>query len=70
MLALDCISTNPDYLSSTCRELIEQLQNAGVEVHLMTESFHCLVDGLARNLQVDLEFVHANELVFDYEGMT
>lgn len=51
-----------------CRDLVERLHKQGTRVYLVTGGFRVIVEPIAKGLNIPIENIYANEILFDEEG--
>ena len=60
--------TNPSQLTNGISELINLLHERKIPVYLITGGFHSIVDPIAKQLNIPLINVYANQLLFNNDG--
>lgn len=59
--------TDNDFLS-TFRDFIEHLKAENKKIYLISGGFHSLIDPVALQLNISLNHLFANKLLFDFNG--
>ncbi|XP_056330364.1 phosphoserine phosphatase [Danio aesculapii] len=62
------ITDHPPQLTPGIRELVQKLQQRGVQVFLVSGGFRCIVEHVASQLCIPLQHVFANRLKFYFNG--
>ncbi|NP_001028271.1 phosphoserine phosphatase [Danio rerio] len=62
------ITDHPPQLTPGIRELVQKLQQRGVQVFLVSGGFRCIVEHVASQLSIPLQHVYANRLKFYFNG--
>ena len=64
----DCLTNHPLKLSPGVDELITSLQDRGTSVYLVSGGFRIMIEPLAKMLNVNIENIYANNILFDEDG--
>nr|XP_018908971.1 PREDICTED: phosphoserine phosphatase [Bemisia tabaci]XP_018908972.1 PREDICTED: phosphoserine phosphatase [Bemisia tabaci]XP_018908973.1 PREDICTED: phosphoserine phosphatase [Bemisia tabaci] len=62
------LSSRPPKYSQGIKDLIERLHKQGTRVYLVTGGFRVIVEPIAKGLNIPIENIYANEILFDEEG--
>lgn len=62
------IDNNPPVLSKNAKQLIAVLKENKKDVHLISGGLHKLIVPIAKELNIDEKYIHANRLIFTNEG--
>ena len=64
----DCLTNNPLQLSPGVDDLITALQKRGTSVYLVSGGFRIMIEPVAKILNVPVENIYANHILFDDNG--
>lgn len=62
------VTDHPPRLTKDIKKLIDRLHERNVKVFLISGGFHCIVDNVAKRLNIPPNHVFANNLKFDLNG--
>ncbi|XP_038669962.1 phosphoserine phosphatase isoform X2 [Scyliorhinus canicula] len=62
------ITDHPPHLTEDIKNLVDHLQQHGVQVFLISGGFRCIVEHVAAKINVPLSNVYANKLKFYFNG--
>ncbi|XP_078082077.1 phosphoserine phosphatase isoform X2 [Mustelus asterias] len=62
------ITDHPPYLTEDIKNLVDHLQQHGVQIFLISGGFRCIVEHVAEKINVPLSNVYANKLKFYFNG--
>lgn len=62
------ITQTPIKFTKGITSLVSKMQERGTAIYLVTGGFTCIVRSFAKELNIPVENIYANKLLFDYDG--